>query len=56
MAEMETVFRRYKAALIANTEFLREGQPVGRQSRTGVLLPEAWRALAAHVSLVRESP
>jgi hypothetical protein len=37
----------------ANTEFLRAGaSPVGRQSQTWVRLPEGWRIVAAHVSLM----
>lgn len=39
----------------ANTEFQREGQPpgtTGRQSQTWVRMPEGWRIVAAHVSLI----
>jgi hypothetical protein len=40
----------------AMTEFHREGQPtVGRQSQTWVRLPEGWRVVAAHVSLLPRS-
>lgn len=37
----------------ANIEFRRAGDPrTGRQSQTWVRLPEGWRVVAAHVSLV----
>ena len=37
----------------AMTEFYRDGSPrVGRQSQTWVRLPEGWRVVAAHVSLI----
>ena len=37
----------------ANIEFLREGTPkIGRQSQTWVRLPEGWRVVSAHVSLI----
>jgi hypothetical protein len=37
----------------AMTEFRRAGNPrVGRQSQTWVRLPEGWRVVAAHVSVV----
>jgi hypothetical protein len=40
----------------ANTEFLRLGPAaagaIGRQSQTWVRLPEGWRIVAAHVSLI----
>ena len=37
----------------AMTEFLREGSGlVGRQSQTWVRMPEGWRVVAAHVSLL----
>jgi Protein of unknown function (DUF3225) len=37
----------------AMTEFRREGQArTGRQSQTWVRLPEGWRVVAAHVSLL----
>jgi Protein of unknown function (DUF3225) len=37
----------------AMTEFRREGSPLlGRQSQTWVRLPEGWRVVAAHVSLI----
>ena len=37
----------------AMTEFVREGQVrVGRQSQTWVRMPDGWRVVAAHVSLI----
>ena len=37
----------------ANLEFSREGNPrIGRQSQTWVRMPEGWRVVAAHVSLI----
>jgi hypothetical protein len=37
----------------AMTEFHRDGSPhIGRQSQTWVRLPEGWRVVAAHVSLI----
>jgi hypothetical protein len=38
----------------ANTMFLRESAPgrVGRQSQTWARLPEGWRIVSAHVSLI----
>ena len=37
----------------AMTEFHREGNPrVGRQSQTWVRMPEGWRVVAAHVSII----
>lgn len=37
----------------AMTEFHRDGNPrVGRQSQTWVRMPEGWRVVAAHVSLI----
>ena len=37
----------------AMTEFLREGSSrIGRQSQTWVRMPEGWRVVAAHVSLL----
>ncbi len=39
----------------ANTEFLREGSArIGRQSHAWARLPEGWRIVAAHVSLMGE--
>lgn len=41
----------------ANIEFQREGsKKIGRQSQTWVRLPEGWRVVAAHVSLLAEPP
>jgi len=39
---------------VANTEFHRDSAPgkVGRQSQTWVRMPEGWRIVAAHVSLI----
>ena len=37
----------------ANVEFVRDGDPrIGRQSQTWVRLPEGWRVVAAHVSMI----
>ncbi len=37
----------------ANTEFRRSGsERIGRQSQTWVRMPEGWRVVAAHVSLM----
>jgi hypothetical protein len=37
----------------ANTEFRRDSTPkIGRQSQTWVRMPEGWRIVAAHVSLI----
>jgi Protein of unknown function (DUF3225) len=37
----------------AMTEFHKDGSPkIGRQSQTWVRLPEGWRVVAAHVSLI----
>ena len=52
---MITTFGRDCAT--AMTEFRREGSTaVGRQSQTWVRLPEGWRVVAAHVSLLPVSP
>ena len=39
---------------VANTEFYRDSVPgkVGRQSQTWVRMPDGWRIVAAHVSLI----
>jgi hypothetical protein len=38
---------------VANIEFRREGSArIGRQSQTWVRMPEGWRVVAAHVSLM----
>jgi hypothetical protein len=41
----------------ANTLFRRESLPgkVGRQSQTWVRMPEGWRVVAAHVSVIAEA-
>jgi hypothetical protein len=37
----------------ANIEFIRAGsKKIGRQSQTWLRLPEGWRVVAAHVSLI----
>lgn len=36
----------------ADVEFLREGDPVGRQSQTWVKFPAGWRVVSAHVSML----
>ena len=37
----------------AMTEFQRDGNPaIGRQSQTWVRMPDGWRVVAAHVSLI----
>ena len=39
------------------TEFLRDDSTaIGRQSQTWVRLPEGWRVVAAHVSLLTDGP
>lgn len=44
------------AAATANIEFMRDGNPrIGRQSQTWMKMPEGWRIVAAHVSLM-EAP
>ena len=55
---MRTVKRKVittfgKDAATANLEFTREGSSkVGRQSQTWMRMPEGWRVVAAHVSVV----
>jgi hypothetical protein len=40
----------------ANTEFVREGSArIGRQSHAWARLPEGWRIVAAHVSMMADS-
>jgi hypothetical protein len=40
----------------ANTQYVRTGTgKIGRQSQTWVRLPEGWRIVSAHVSLLQES-
>lgn len=42
---------------VANTEFYRATTPKwGRQSQTWVRMPEGWRIVAAHVSLIDPPP
>jgi hypothetical protein len=36
----------------ASTEFLRGGQPLGRQSQTWVRFADGWRIVAAHISTI----
>ena len=50
----QTVITTYGRDLAtANTEFYRDGvDRVGRQSQTWVRMPEGWRVVAAHVSLM----
>ena len=38
----------------ANVEFVRTAGKVGRQSQTWVRMPEGWRVVAAHVSVIDE--
>jgi len=51
---VRTVITTYGADFAtAMTEFYREGSAsIGRQSQTWVRLPEGWRIVAAHVSLI----
>ena len=50
-ARQVTSFGRDMA--VANIEFRREGSDrVGRQSQTWVRMPEGWRVVSAHVSLM----
>ncbi len=51
---MRTVITTYgRDSATAMTEFLRAGNPrIGRQSQTWIRLPEGWRVVAAHVSLL----
>ncbi|MEY3296185.1 MAG: oxalurate catabolism protein HpxZ, partial [Pseudomonadota bacterium] len=53
-----TVITTYgRDAATAMTEFRREGgHKLGRQSQTWVRLPEGWRVVAAHVSLIDDAP
>lgn len=42
---------------VANTEFRRPpGEKIGRQSQTWVRMPEGWRIVSAHVSLMIDPP
>ena len=49
-----TVITTYgRDSATAMTEFVREGgNKIGRQSQTWVRMPEGWRVVAAHVSLI----
>jgi hypothetical protein len=51
---LRTVITTYGDTMAtANIEFQREGgNKVGRQSQTWVKMPEGWRVVAAHVSLM----
>lgn len=55
---MRTVQRKVittfgKDAATANIEFVREGSSkIGRQSQTWMRMPEGWRVVAAHVSVI----
>jgi len=40
----------------ANMEFARPGSKPGRQSHSWVRMPEGWRIVAAHVSLLETAP
>lgn len=39
---------------VANTEFYRDSSPgkIGRQSQTWVRMPQGWRVVSAHVSMI----
>ena len=52
---LRTVITTYgRDVATANIEFRREGSTAtGRQSQTWVRLPEGWRVVAAHVSLLQ---
>ena len=55
---LKTVLTTYgRDFATANIEFQREGsRKIGRQSQTWVRLPQGWRVVAAHVSLMAEPP
>jgi hypothetical protein len=68
VAEVAAAFRRYDAALrsvitsyghdfaTVNIEYQRPGSDaIGRQSQTWARMPEGWRIVAAHVSLLAAS-
>ncbi len=38
----------------ANTEFLRDSPRIGRQTQTWARMPEGWRIVSAHISLLPE--
>ncbi len=53
---LNTVITTYgRDVATANTEF-RRGTVHGRQSQTWARMPEGWRVVAAHVSLLQEAP
>ena len=41
-------------AAVATTEFVRPGQPPGRQTQMWVRFPEGWRIVSAHISLLAQ--
>jgi len=49
-------FRTGRDCAVANTEFRREAWPgrLGRQSQTWVRMPEGWRIVSAHVSIMED--
>lgn len=48
-----TVITTYGADFAtAMTLFVRDGETIGRQSQTWVRMPEGWRVVAAHVSVI----
>jgi hypothetical protein len=55
---LRTVITTYgRDAATAMTEFRREGgNKLGRQSQTWIRMPEGWRVVAAHVSLIDLPP
>ena len=57
-AVLRTVITTYgRDHATANVEFQRVGNPrIGRQSQTWVRMPEGWRVVAAHVSLIDTGP
>jgi hypothetical protein len=61
-ANLQRVVRRTAVATFGkdfattNIEFQRVGEArVGRQSQTWVRMPQGWRVVAAHISLIEES-
>ena len=55
----KTVITTYgRDAAVASTLFYRDSAPgkVGRQMQTWVRFPEGWRIVAAHVSIIDETP
>ena len=51
---VKRVITTYGASMAtANVEFVRDGSArIGRQSQTWVKMPEGWRVVAAHVSII----